>query len=355
MPFARYVVQHRNDLVLPFKRYQIQPVWRADRPQKGRYREFYQCDADIVGSDSLLNEVDLLLLTDKNFSDLGINVCIHVNNRKILTGIAEVIGEADRLIDITVAIDKIDKIGLDNVNVELREKGLGEGAVNALRPILELSGSNDEKLAVMSEILKDSETGMKGIEELREVIGAVGRLGIKSEIRLDISLARGLNYYTGTIIEVKARDVVIGSISGGGRYDNLTGVFGMPGLSGVGISYGADRIYDVMLQLDLFPEDLGQTVKVMFVNFGAREAEQSMLYVKALREHGVPAQLYPDNAKMKKQMSAADSDNVPYVAFVGESELGKDAIVLKDMKSGEQTVVSLADLIGRLSCPCAAE
>lgn len=355
VPFARYVVQHRNDLVLPFKRYQIQPVWRADRPQKGRYREFYQCDADIVGSDSLLNEVDLLLLTDKNFSDLGINVCIHVNNRKILTGIAEVIGEADRLIDITVAIDKIDKIGLDNVNVELREKGLGEGAVNALRPILELSGSNDEKLAVMSEILKDSETGMKGIEELREVIGAVGRLGIKSEIRLDISLARGLNYYTGTIIEVKARDVAIGSISGGGRYDNLTGVFGMPGLSGVGISYGADRIYDVMLQLDLFPEDLGQTVKVMFVNFGAREAEQSMLYVKALREHGVPAQLYPDNAKMKKQMSAADSDNVPYVAFVGESELGKDAIVLKDMKSGEQTVVSLADLIGRLSCPCAAE
>ena len=355
VPFARYVVQHRNDLVLPFKRYQIQPVWRADRPQKGRYREFYQCDADIVGSDSLLNEVDLLLLTDKNFSDLGINVCIHVNNRKILTGIAEVIGEADRLIDITVAIDKIDKIGLDNVNVELREKGLGEGAVNALRPILELSGSNDEKLAVMSEILKDSETGMKGIEELREVIGAVGRLGIKSEIRLDISLARGLNYYTGTIIEVKARDVVIGSISGGGRYDNLTGVFGMPGLSGVGISYGADRIYDVMLQLDLFPEDLGQTVKVMFVNFGAREAEQSMLYVKDLREHGVPAQLYPDNAKMKKQMSAADSDNVPYVAFVGESELGKDAIVLKDMKSGEQTVVSLADLIGRLSCPCAAE
>lgn len=355
VPFARYVVQHRNDLVLPFKRYQIQPVWRADRPQKGRYREFYQCDADIVGSDSLLNEVDLLLLTDKNFSDLGINVCIHVNNRKILTGIAEVIGEADRLIDITVAIDKIDKIGLDNVNVELREKGLGEGAVNALRPILELSGSNDEKLAVMSEILKDSETGMKGIEELREVIGAVERLGIKSEIRLDISLARGLNYYTGTIIEVKARDVVIGSISGGGRYDNLTGVFGMPGLSGVGISYGADRIYDVMLQLDLFPEDLGQTVKVMFVNFGAREAEQSMLYVKALREHGVPAQLYPDNAKMKKQMSAADSDNVPYVAFVGESELGKDAIVLKDMKSGEQTVVSLADLIGRLSCPCAAE
>jgi len=319
VPFARYVVQHRNDLVLPFKRYQIQPVWRADRPQKGRYREFYQCDADIVGSDSLLNEVDLLLLTDKNFSDLGINVCIHVNNRKILTGIAEVIGEADRLIDITVAIDKIDKIGLDNVNVELREKGLGEGAVNALRPILELSGSNDEKLAVMSEILKDSETGMKGIEELREVIGAVGRLGIKSEIRLDISLARGLNYYTGTIIEVKARDVVIGSISGGGRYDNLTGVFGMPGLSGVGISYGADRIYDVMLQLDLFPEDLGQTVKVMFVNFGAREAEQSMLSVKALREHGVPAQLYPDNAKMKKQMSAADSDNVPYVAFVGES------------------------------------
>ncbi len=348
VPFARYVVQHRNDLTMPFKRYQIQPVWRADRPQKGRYREFYQCDADVVGSDSLLNEAELLSLIDKVFAELGINIVVKINNRKILSGIAETIGEADKIVDITVAIDKIDKIGLENVNAELREKGLSEEAISRLRPVLELSGTNDEKLAVMAEMLKDSEVGMKGIAEMREVMAAIDAIGHKGEMQIDISLARGLNYYTGTIIEVKAADVQIGSITGGGRYDNLTGVFGMPGLSGVGISFGADRIYDVMCQLELFPKNLGQSVKVFFVNFGQKEAMQSLRYANALREAGISAQVYPDNAKMKKQMSAADSDNVPYVAFVGESELGKDAIVLKDMATGEQTTLTLAELIEKL-------
>lgn len=348
VPFARFVVQHRNDLTMPFKRYQIQPVWRADRPQKGRYREFYQCDADVVGSDSLLNEAELLSLIDKVFAELGINIVVKINNRKILSGIAETIGEADKIVDITVAIDKIDKIGLENVNAELREKGLSEEAISRLRPVLELSGTNDEKLAVMAEMLKDSEVGMKGIAEMREVMAAIDAIGHKGEMQIDISLARGLNYYTGTIIEVKAADVQIGSITGGGRYDNLTGVFGMPGLSGVGISFGADRIYDVMCQLGLFPKNLGQSVKVFFVNFGQNEAMQSLRYANALREAGISAQVYPDNAKMKKQMSAADSDNVPYVAFVGESELGKDAIVLKDMATGEQTTLTLAELIEKL-------
>ena len=349
VPFARFVVQHRNDLMMPFKRYQIQPVWRADRPQKGRYREFYQCDADVVGSDSLLNEVELLSLIDKVFSDLGICTAVKINNRKILSGIAETIGAADKIVDITVAIDKIDKIGIDNVKVELREKGLAENAIDMLTPILQLSGSNEEKLNVMSDFLAASETGMKGIEEMRTVIGGIDAVGHKAEMEVDLSLARGLNYYTGTIIEVKALDVEIGSITGGGRYDNLTGVFGMPGLSGVGISFGADRIYDVMTQLDLFPRDLGQTVKVMFVNFGDKEAMQCLKYVKALREAGVPAQLYPDSVKMKKQMSLADSDNVPFVAFVGESELGHDAIVLKDMATGEQQTLTLAETIEKLS------
>lgn len=349
VPFARFVVQHRNDLMMPFKRYQIQPVWRADRPQKGRYREFYQCDADVVGSDSLLNEVELLSLIDKVFSDLGIRTAVKINNRKILSGIAETIGAADKIVDITVAIDKIDKIGIDNVKVELREKGLAENAIDMLTPILQLSGSNEEKLNVMSDFLAASETGMKGIEEMRTVIGGIDAVGHKAEMEVDLSLARGLNYYTGTIIEVKALDVEIGSITGGGRYDNLTGVFGMPGLSGVGISFGADRIYDVMTQLDLFPRDLGQTVKVMFVNFGDKEAMQCLKYVKALREAGVPAQLYPDSVKMKKQMSLADSDNVPFVVFVGESELGHDAIVLKDMATGEQQTLTLAETIEKLS------
>lgn len=348
VPFARFVVQHRNDLQMPFKRYQIQPVWRADRPQKGRYREFYQCDADVVGSDSLLNEVELLMLIDRVFEDLGIRVAVKINNRKILSGIAETIGEEDKLIDITVAIDKIDKIGLDNVNTELREKRLSEKAINTLEPILLLSGTNEEKLDVMSDLLKFSEIGMKGIEEMRQVIDLIDKMGHKAEMQIDISLARGLNYYTGTILEVKALDAEMGSISGGGRYDNLTGVFGMPGLSGVGISFGADRIYDVMTQLNLFPLDLGQTVKIMFVNFGPAEALQSLIYVKALSDAGISAVVYPDNSKMKKQMSVADADNIPFVAFVGEAELGKDAILVKDMASGQQETLSLAELIDKL-------
>ena len=349
VPFARFVVQHRNDIAMPFKRFQIQPVWRADRPQKGRYREFYQCDADVVGSDSLLNEVELLSLIDKVFADLDINVCVKLNNRKILSGIAEVIGEADKIVDITVAIDKIDKIGIEKVNDELREKGLSESSINTLRPILELSGNNDDKLKVMSDFLKDSQIGMKGVEEMRIVLEGIDSLGHKADMEVDISLARGLNYYTGTILEVKARDVAIGSISGGGRYDNLTGVFGLEGLSGVGISFGADRIYDVMDQLGLFPVNLAQSVKILFVNFGDREAAQSLKYVKALRDAGVSAELYPDAVKMKKQMSLADTLHIPFVGFVGESELDKDAIVVKDMETGRQTVMTIAQTIEKLS------
>ncbi|MDE7403309.1 MAG: histidine--tRNA ligase [Muribaculaceae bacterium] len=340
VPFARFVVQHRNDLQMPFKRYQIQPVWRADRPQKGRYREFYQCDADVVGSDSLLNEVELLSLIDKTMKDLGIRTAVKINNRKILAGIAETIGAADRIVDITVAIDKIDKIGLENVNAELREKGLSESAIEMLRPILTLSGSNEDKLQIMTDFLKDSEIGMLGIEEMRTVMNSIDALGHDAEMQVDISLARGLNYYTGTIIEVKALDTEIGSITGGGRYDNLTGVFGMPGLSGVGISFGADRIYDVMTSLDLFPENLGQTSKVLFVNFGEKEAAASLGYVRALREAGVSAQLYPDAAKMKKQLSVADADRIPYVAMIGSSELEQGVIVLKDMRAGTQQTLT---------------
>lgn len=345
VPFARFVVQHRNDLQMPFKRYQIQPVWRADRPQKGRYREFYQCDADVVGSDSLLNEVELLSLIDDVFAKLGIRITVKVNNRKILAGIAETIGEADKIVDITVAIDKIDKIGIDNVNAELIERGLSTEAVDKLRPILSLSGTNEEKLAVMTDFLRDSETGRKGLEEMREVFAGIDAIGHKADMEVDISLARGLNYYTGTIIEVKARDVEIGSITGGGRYDNLTGVFGMPGLSGVGISFGADRIYDVMNQLDLYPAEITQAVKVLFINFGTREALQAAKYVKMLREAGIAAQLYPDSAKMKKQMSMADADAIPFTAFVGESEIADGTIVLKNMATGEQKKVTPAEAI----------
>ena len=345
VPFARFVVQHRNDLQMPFKRYQIQPVWRADRPQKGRYREFYQCDADVVGSDSLLNEVELLSLIDNVFTNLGIRISVKINNRKVLAGIAETIGEADKIVDITVAIDKIDKIGIENVNAELKEKGLSDEAVAALQPVLTLSGSNAEKLATMTDFLKNSEVGMKGIEEMNTVLEGIESLGHNCEVETDFSLARGLNYYTGTIIEVKARDVEIGSITGGGRYDNLTGVFGMPGLSGVGISFGADRIYDVMNQLNLYPDDITRSVKVFFVNFGDKESLQAAKYVKALREAGISAQLYPDAAKMKKQMSVADADNIPFVAFVGESELGEDAILVKDMSTGEQQRLTLAQTI----------
>ncbi len=345
VPFARFVVQHRNDLQMPFKRFQIQPVWRADRPQKGRYREFYQCDADVVGSDSLNNEIELLSLIDTVFANLGINIAIKVNNRKILSGIAETLGASDKIVDITVAIDKIDKIGIDNVNAELREKGLTEEAIEKLRPILEMNGSNDDKLAVMADILKNSEECIKGVDEMRQVLAGIEALGHKCVVEADLSLARGLNYYTGTIIEVKALDVAIGSITGGGRYDNLTGVFGMPGLSGVGISFGADRIYDVMNQLDLYPEEISESVKVMFVNFGEAEALQSMKYVKELRDAGIAAQLYPDAAKLKKQMALADAEKIPFVAIVGESELEDGSIMLKNMVSGTQEKMTVSDVI----------
>ncbi|MCM1319435.1 MAG: histidine--tRNA ligase [Muribaculaceae bacterium] len=348
VPFARYVVQHRADLQMPFKRFQIQPVWRADRPQKGRYREFYQCDADIVGSDSLLNEVDLLQLIDAVFSDLKVRVAIKINNRKILSGLAEVIGCPDKLIDITVAIDKIDKIGLDNVNAELAEKGLTAEQIEALRPVLTLSGSNSDKMSVMARMLQGSEEGTLGIKELQFVVSQFDTLGHEATLDLDFSLARGLNYYTGTIIEVKALDVEIGSITGGGRYDNLTGVFGMPGLSGVGISFGADRIYDVLNALNLYPEDLSGSVKVMFVNFGEVEATHAMKILKQLRANDIPTQLYPDASKMKKQMSYANSEKIPFVAIIGETELQNGTVTLKNMISGEQQEYTPQQLVEAL-------
>ncbi len=348
VPFARFVVQYRGNLQMPFKRYQIQPVWRADRPQKGRYREFYQCDADVVGSDSLWNEIELLSMIDMVFKRLRVRVAIKVNNRKILTGIAEIIGEADKIVDITVAIDKIDKIGIDNVNEELRSKGLSEEAIEKLKPLLEMTGNNAEKLDTLSQLLASSETGMKGVEELRYVIGGIDSLGHDCVVDLDVSLARGLNYYTGTIIEVKALDVQIGSITGGGRYDNLTGVFGMPGLSGVGISFGADRIYDVLNQLELYPDSVSRSVKVLFANFGEKEAMTSARIVKLLREEGVSAELYPDTAKMKKQMGYADAEGIPFVALIGESEIEEGSINLKDMVSGTQEKLSVEALVERL-------
>lgn len=347
VPFARFVVQYRGQLQMPFKRYQIQPVWRADRPQKGRYREFYQCDADVVGSDSLWNEVELLSMIDMVFSKLKVRVAVKINNRKILTGIAEIIGEADKIVDITVAIDKIEKIGIDNVNEELRSKGLSEEAIEKLRPVLEMSGDNAEKLETLSTLLADSPIGMKGVEELCFVIEEFDKLGHNCLTDLDVSLARGLNYYTGTIIEVKALDVQIGSITGGGRYDNLTGVFGMPGLSGVGISFGADRIYDVLNQLELYPSNVTQSVKVLFVNFGEKEAAESAKVVKILREEGISAELYPDAAKMKKQMGYADSENIPYVAIIGENEIAEGTVNLKDMNAGTQEKLTVAQLVER--------
>ncbi|MDE7462752.1 MAG: histidine--tRNA ligase [Muribaculaceae bacterium] len=349
VPFARFVVQHRADLQMPFKRFQIQPVWRADRPQKGRYREFYQCDADVVGSDSLNNEVELLSLIDFVMEKLGINTVIKVNNRKVLAGIAQVIGAPDKIVDITVAIDKIDKVGLENVNKELLEKGLSEEAVEILRPILTLQGSNEEKIATLTKLLASSEEGLKGIEELQTVLSGIAELDPHAEVELDVSLARGLNYYTGTIIEVKAKDVEIGSITGGGRYDNLTGVFGMSGLSGVGISFGADRIYDVLNQLNLYPEEISASVKVMFVNFGDREAERARKVVAKLRKNGISAQLYPDSTKMKKQMNFANSEGVPYVGIIGDEELASGKITLKNMQSGEQTQLSEEELIKTLA------
>lgn len=346
VPFARYVVQHRNELQMPFKRSQIQPVWRADRPQKGRYREFYQCDADVVGSDSLLNEVELLQMIDEVFRRLKIRIILKLNNRKVLAGFAELIGAPDKIVDITVAIDKLDKIGIDNVNAELLERGLTQAQVDTLQPILAISGTIEERLDAIERLLSSSETGRKGVEELREVIGGVQALGLDAELDLDVSLARGLNYYTGTIIEVKARDVQIGSITGGGRYDNLTGVFGMPGLSGVGISFGADRIYDVLNTLDLYPAEATASTDVMFVNFGAAEAAASMKMMKELRAAGIACEIYPDPAKMKKQMAYANASAVPFVAMVGESEMQAGKMALKNMATGEQTLVSPAEAAG---------
>lgn len=348
VPFARYVVMHRNDIQFPFKRYQIQPVWRADRPQKGRYREFYQCDADVVGSDSLMNEIELVGMIDEVFKRFGINVIIKINNRKVLSGIAEVIGAPDKIVDITVAIDKIDKIGLENVNAELLEKGLSQDAVDALQPLLTLSGSNEEKLATLSSLLASSEVGMKGVEELRYVLTNSEAQQPKGIVELDVSLARGLNYYTGTIIEVKAKDVAIGSITGGGRYDNLTGVFGMSGTSGVGISFGADRIYDVLNTLELYPKDTLASTKVLFVNFGEKEGAQSLQYVMKLRANGIPAEIYPDSTKMKKQMSYANDKNVVYVAMVGETEMANGTIALKCMETGEQENLTIDEVISKL-------
>ena len=348
VPFARYVVMHRNDIQFPFKRYQIQPVWRADRPQKGRYREFYQCDADVVGSDSLMNEIELVGMIDEVFKRFGINVIIKINNRKVLSGIAEVIGAPDKIVDITVAIDKIDKIGLENVNAELLEKGLSQDAVDALQPLLTLSGSNEENLATLSTLLASSEVGMKGVEELRYVLTNSEAQQPKGVVELDVSLARGLNYYTGTIIEVKAKDVTIGSITGGGRYDNLTGVFGMPGTSGVGISFGADRIYDVLNTLELYPKDTLASTKVLFVNFGEKEGAQSLQYVMKLRANGIPAEIYPDSTKMKKQMSYANDKNVTYVAMVGETEMANGTIALKCMETGEQENLTIDEVISKL-------
>ena len=345
VPFARYVVQHRNELQFPFKRFQIQPVWRADRPQKGRYREFYQCDADIVGSDSLVNEIELLQLVDEVFSRLKINITIKLNNRKVLAGIAELIGAPEKIIDITVAIDKIDKIGIDNVNAELRERGLSEEAINTLQPILAIDGSISERIAQLDTLLATSEIGALGVKELREVVAGVEALGLRATLDLDVSLARGLNYYTGTSIEVKAQDVVIGSITGGGRYDNLTGVFGLNGVAGVGISFGADRIYDVLNTLDLYPEDARESTQVMFTNFGAAEAAVSMKMLKEMRNAGIAAEIYPDSAKMKKQMGYADNLAIPFVAIVGENEMAQNKMMLKNMTSGEQSLVSVEEAI----------
>ena len=348
VPFARYVVQHREELQLPFKRYQIQPVWRADRPQKGRYREFYQCDADVVGSDSLLNEVELMQIVDTVFSRFGIRVQIKLNNRKILSGIAEVIGEADKIVDITVAIDKLDKIGIDAVNDELRQDGISEEAIAQLQPIISLSGSNDEKLQVIADVLKDSEIGLKGVEETRFILAKLKACGLKNEMQLDLTLARGLNYYTGAIFEVKALDVQIGSITGGGRYDNLTGIFGLPGLSGVGISFGADRIYDVLNALDLYPKESVNTTKILFINFGETEADYCLPILAKVRAAGIRAEIFPDKAKMKKQMSYANAMAIPFVALAGESEIEAGKITLKDMETGEQMLVSADELIAKI-------
>lgn len=340
VPFARYVVMHRDELQMPFKRYQIQPVWRADRPQKGRYREFYQCDADVVGSDSLLNEVELMQIVDTVFTRFGIRVQIKINNRKILTGIAEAIGAADKITDITVAIDKLDKIGIDNVNAELANAGLDAAAIEKLQPIISLSGTNDEKLQIISDVLACSETGLKGVEEIRFILSKLKKCDLKNEIQLDLTLARGLNYYTGAIFEVKALDVQIGSITGGGRYDNLTGIFGMAGLSGVGISFGADRIFDVLNTLNLYPQEAFNGTQVLFINFGEAESDYCLPIISSLRNAGLRVELYPDSSKMKKQMSYANAKGIPFVALVGENEMKENKVMLKNMMTGEQLLVA---------------
>ena len=345
VPFARFVVQHRNEISFPFKRYQIQPVWRADRPQKGRYREFYQCDGDVVGSDSLINEVELIQIMDEVFHRFGIRVCIKMNNRKILSGIAEILGAADKIVDITVAIDKLDKIGLEKVNEELREKGLSEDAINKLQPVIMLSGTNREKIASLKNVLASSETGLKGIAEMEFILDRIEKLALRAELELDLTLARGLNYYTGAIFEVKALDVQIGSITGGGRYDNLTGVFGMEGVSGVGISFGADRIFDVLNQLDLYPKDALQTTQLLFVNFGEKEEAYLLPLVAQVRAAGIRTELYPESAKMKKQMGYADTKKIPYVAIVGETEMAEGKINVKNMITGEQQLLTVDELI----------
>jgi len=348
VPFARFVVQHQNEISFPFKRYQIQPVWRADRPQKGRYREFYQCDVDVVGSDSLLNELELIQIVDEIYRRLKINVVVKINNRKILSGIAEIIGEAEKITDITVAIDKMDKIGLEKVNEEIASKGISQEAIEKLQPILKLCGTNPEKLEQLKTVLADSEVGLKGVSELETIFRLCETMKVQTKIELDLTLARGLNYYTGAIFEVKSLDVEMGSITGGGRYDNLTGVFGMEGVSGVGISFGADRIYDVLNQLELYPETSMEQTKILFVSFGEKELMYSLPWVNSLRVEGINAEIYPEAAKMKKQMSYADNKQIPFVAIVGETEMNAGKVMLKNMKSGDQELVTLDELIGRI-------
>jgi histidyl-tRNA synthetase len=345
VPFARFVVQNRDKISFPFKRYQIQPVWRADRPQKGRYREFYQCDVDVVGSDSLLNELELIQIVDEVYRRLKINVVIKINNRKILSGIVEIIGEADKIVDITVAIDKMDKIGLEKVNEEIASKGISEDAIAKLQPILKLSGTNSEKLNLLKSVLSQSEVGLKGVSELETIFGFCDMMQVQTNIELDLTLARGLNYYTGAIFEVKALDVEIGSITGGGRYDNLTGVFGMEGVSGVGISFGADRIYDVLNTLNLYPETSTENTQILFVSFGDKELLYALPWLSVLRNKGINAEIYPEPAKMKKQMTYADNKSIPYVAIVGETEMNENKVMLKNMKSGEQILVSVDELL----------
>ena len=349
VPFARYVVMHRDELQMPFKRYQIQPVWRADRPQKGRYREFYQCDADVVGSDSLLNEVELVQIIDTVFTKFGINVQIKLNNRKILAGIAEYIGQPDKIVDITVAIDKLDKIGVEAVNAEMLANGISQDAVDKLQPILTMSGTNVEKLETIAQTIATSEIGVKGVEETRFILEKIAAVGLKNELQLDLTLARGLNYYTGAIFEVKAKDVAIGSITGGGRYDNLTGIFGMPGLSGVGISFGADRIYDVLNTLDLYPQNATQATQVLFINFGEAESDYCLPIASQVRAAGISVELYPDCAKMKKQMAYANAKGIPFVVLAGESEISQGKVTLKNMLTGDQQLVSAEELIANIT------